>query len=72
MEQGDAARIASDSSAAFNLETLLRPFVYSQPHRIKTDSRLRQAVLVILDALVAGGSASAYRMRDDFVTPYSG
>ncbi len=72
LEQGDAVRIASDSSVAFNLETLLRPFVYSQPHLIKSDSRLRQVVLVILDALVAGGSASAYRMRDDFVTPYSG
>ena len=71
LEQGDGARIASDSSVAFNLETLLRPFVYSRPHLIKSDSRLRQAVLVILDALVAAGSASAYRMRDDFVTPYS-
>ena len=72
LEKGDARRIASDSGVAFNLETLLRPFAYSQPHLIKTDTRLRQAVLVILDALVAGGSASAYRMRDDFVTPYSG
>lgn len=72
LEKGDAMRIASDSSVAFNLETLLRPFVYSQPHRIKTDPRLRAAVLIILDALVAAGSASAYRMRDDFVTPSSG
>ena len=72
LKQGDAMRIASDSNVAFNLETLLRPFVYSQPHRIKTDPPLREAVLIILDALVAGGSASAYRMRDDFVTPSSG
>lgn len=72
LERGDAMRIASDSSVAYSLETLLRPFVYSQPHRIKTDPPLREAVLVILDALVAGGSASAYRMRDDFVTPLTG
>ena len=71
-ENGDAVRIASDSSVAFNLETLLRPFVYSQPHRIKSNQSLRQSVLVILDALVAGGSPSAYRMRDDFVTPSQG
>ena len=71
-ENGDAARIASSSGVTFNLETLLRPFVYSEPHRIKTDTLLRNAVLVILDALVTGGSASAYRMRDDFVTPSSG
>ncbi len=72
LENGDAARIASDSGVAFDLETVLRPFVYAEPHRIKTDARLRKAILVILDALVAGGSASAYRMRDDFVTPSSG
>jgi len=71
LRQGDIVRIASDSNVAFNLETLLRPFVYSEPHRIKTDPPLRAAVLTILDALVAGGSASAYRMRDDFVTPSS-
>ncbi len=70
--EGDVMRIASDSDVSFNLETLLRPFVYSQPHRIKTDPPLREAVLIILDALIAGGSASAYRMRDDFVTPSSG
>ena len=35
--EGNALRIASDSRVAYNLETLLRPFVYSQPHRIKTD-----------------------------------
>ena len=69
LEKGDAVRIASDSNVAFNLETLLRPFVYSQPHRIKTDAPLREAILITLDALVAGGSASGYRMRDDFVTP---
>ena len=71
LAKGDAVRIATDSGVAFNLEILLRPFVYSQPHRLKTDPQLREAVLVILDALVAGGSPSAYRMRDDFVTPSS-
>ena len=72
LENGNAVRIASDSGVAFDLETLLRPFVYSEPHRIKNNAPLRNAVLVVLDALVAGGSASAYRMRDDFVTPSSG
>ena len=72
LEKGDAIRIASDSDVSHNLEILLRPFVYSQPHRIKTDAAFREAVLIILDALVAGGSPAAYRMRDDFVTPSSG
>ena len=71
LEKGEGDRIASHSSIAFNLETLLRDFVYSQPHRLKKDPGLRKAVLVILDALITGGSSSAYRMRDDFVTPFA-
>ena len=66
-QTGEAIRMATAS--AFSLETLLRRFVYFEPYRLKTDPDLREAVLVILDALVAGGSSSAYRMRDDFVTP---
>ena len=64
---GEAIPMATAS--AFSLETLLRRFVYFEPYRLKADPDLREAVLVILDALVAGGSSSAYRMRDDFVTP---
>ena len=71
LRAGGAARMASESGVAFNLETLLRPFVYSEPQRLKADTRLREAVLVTPDALVEGESPSAYRMRDDFVTPSS-
>ena len=69
MKSGDEIRMASHSDIALVLETLLGPYVYSHPHLIKTDASLREAVLVILNALVEGGSSSAYRMRDDFVTP---
>lgn len=71
LERGDAVRMASDSNIAFHLETLLRRFVYSEPQRLKSDPGLQDAILGILDALIAGGSSSAYRMRDDFVTPLS-
>lgn len=69
--KGNTPSLASHSGIAFNLESILRPYVYSHPHRLKSDSLLREAVLAILDALVEGGSASAYQMRDDFVTPSS-
>lgn len=69
LERGDAFLMASDSSIAFHLETLLRRFVYSEPQKLKSDPALRKAILGILDVLIAGGSSSAYRMRDDFVTP---
>jgi hypothetical protein len=54
------------------LEALLRRFVYGRPLELKRRSDLRNAVLVILDALVEGGSSAAFRMRDDFVTPDPG
>lgn len=67
--KGNGIAMVSDSNVAFHLETVLRPFVYGKPFRIKSDRALRDAVLNILDVLVASGSSSAYRMRDDFVTP---
>lgn len=69
LERGEAVHITSNSTVAFNLETMLSPFVYSEPHRVKSEPALRNPILHILDMLVAGGSSSAYRMRDDFVTP---
>lgn len=57
------------SNTAYMLEVLLRRFVYGQPLQLKRDRILREAVLHILDSLVDSGSSSAYRMRDDFVTP---
>ncbi|MDE0410986.1 MAG: hypothetical protein OXI37_02040 [Gammaproteobacteria bacterium] len=69
LKKSSAIQITSNSSISFNLETSLRRFVYSQPHRLKSDPVLRDSILNILDALIAGGSSSAYQMRDDFVTP---
>ena len=71
LKKSDGTEIASNSTVAYYLETLLRRFVYSEPHRVKSDHALREAIVEILDALVAGGSSSAYRMRDDFVTPWA-
>ncbi len=70
LARSDTARVASEPSFAFHLETLLRSFIYSEPQRIKSSSDLREAILGILDALIVGGSSSAYQMRDYFVTPF--
>lgn len=58
-------------SAVYYLELLLRRFVYSQPLQLKQKPQVRKGVLYILDRLVDSGSAAAYQMRDDFVTPLS-
>jgi hypothetical protein len=69
MSVGQPSHILADSNSRFMLEGLLRPFVYGKPMELKTKSELRNAVLTLLDELVAAGSSAAYRMRDDFVTP---
>jgi hypothetical protein len=56
----------------FFLEVIMRRWVYSQPGELKANLESREAVLLILDALVEAGSSHAYRMRDDFVSPSDG
>jgi hypothetical protein len=58
------------SEVMFILESLLAGFVYGQPALLKRDPRLAAAILEVLDLLVGAGSSAAYRMRDDFVTPF--
>jgi conflict system STAND superfamily ATPase len=69
VRRGDAARLVTNTNVAYYLEALLGRFVYAQPYRLKTNARLFESVLRLLDALVIAGSSAAYRMRDDFVTP---
>ncbi|MGA2890191.1 MAG: hypothetical protein ABSE51_19250 [Terracidiphilus sp.] len=57
------------ADVVFRLEVLLRRYVYGRPFALKSNHRLRDAVLHILDCLVEEGSSAAFRMRDDFVTP---
>ena len=71
IEAGDPDGLLSDGNTGFCLETLLGRYVYGQPLLLRTEPNLRRAVLVILDNLVDAGSSAAYRMRDDFVTPFS-
>lgn len=69
LQHGDSGRLAAHREIAFMLESLLAQFVYAEPFRLKSRPPLRDAVLRLLDALVAAGSSASYRMRDDFVTP---
>jgi hypothetical protein len=66
---GDASQMFSQDTTVFYLESLLRRFIYSEPLRLKTNVKVRSAILTILDQLADSGSSAAYRMRDDFVTP---
>ena len=68
---GNPVAMLAEQNTVFLLESLLRRYVYAEPHRLKSDPAVRTAVLALLDYLVEAGSSAAYRMRDDFVTPLS-
>ncbi|MEO6323987.1 MAG: hypothetical protein ABIT01_20350 [Thermoanaerobaculia bacterium] len=51
------------------LEVVLSSLVYGGAARIRAEKQLREGTLVLLDAMIEGGSSAAYRMRDDFLTP---
>jgi len=69
LRKGKVEALVENAESMFVLEVLLRRYVYGRPAELKTDPRMREAVLFLLDALVEGGSSAAFRMRDDFVTP---
>lgn len=71
LDTGETPEVLTDTNTVFYLEALLRRYVYGQPLQLKAKPQVRQAVLYILDRLVAAGSSAAYQMRDDFVTPIS-
>ena len=69
LSRGDGQKMLKKSDTVFRLEVLLQRHVYGRPLELKSDPRIRDSVLFILDSLVESGSSAAFRMRDDFVTP---
>ena len=69
VRDADVPELLTERDSAFVLESLLLRYVYAKPLELKRQHDLRAAVLFLLDALVETGSSSAFRMRDDFVTP---
>lgn len=69
LAKGSPRQMLASSTTLFYMESLLQPFVYGEPRRLKERRDLRDAVLQLLDHLVDAGSSSAFQMRDDFVTP---
>jgi hypothetical protein len=69
LKAGDAETMLADSNTVFMVVVLLQRHVYAKPLELKRDPRIREAVLCLLDTMVENGSAAAFRMRDDFVTP---
>jgi hypothetical protein len=58
-----------NETAVYYLEEILTRLIYGGNTRVRGESDLRQATLLILDALVTAGSSRGYKLRDDFLTP---
>ena len=67
--QESTSRGLLNETAVFYLEEILTRLIYGGNSRIRIESDLRKATLIILDALIAAGSSPAYKLRDDFLTP---
>lgn len=70
-KDSDLTVLFGSSNTRYMMEILLQRYVYSKPLLLKERADLREAVLFLLDTLIDLGSSSAFRMRDDFVTPVS-
>lgn len=53
-----------EPDTAFHLENLIRKYIFLQSVKIKTDKKIKDDVLTILNFLVEKGSAVAYMLRE--------
>jgi hypothetical protein len=62
-------RLVLSEVAVFYLERILTRLIQGGPRSALGHDDVRNAVLFLLDELVEYGSSTAYKLRDDFVTP---
>jgi hypothetical protein len=60
-----------NETAVFYLEQILTQLIYGGNRGIRVEPELRSSALTILDHLVAAGSSAAYKLREDFLTPFA-
>jgi len=53
----------------FYLERILSRLIHSSPTNILACGEVHTAILFLLDKLIEQGSSTAYKLRDDFITP---
>lgn len=58
-------------NAVFYLESILTRLWGENDFLMRNTADRRRMVLLLLDRLVSSGSSTAFRLRDDFVTPYA-
>jgi len=69
LRKGNPSRMIGDRNSLFSLARILTPLVFSQAETLRKNSSLRNATLLILDAMVEQGSSATFRMRDFLIAP---
>ena len=69
LQQGDAKKIFQEPNARFDLEVLLRNNLLGRESEIRGNTRIRQATVALLDALINSGSSTGFQLRERFIMP---
>ena len=69
LQQGDAKKIFQEPNTRFDLEVLLRNNLLGRESEIRGNTRIRQATVELLDALINSGSSTGFQLRERFIMP---
>lgn len=69
LQQGDAKKIFQEPNTRFDLEVLLRNNLLGRESEIRGNTRIRQATVALLDALINAGSSTGFQLRERFIMP---
>lgn len=69
MGPGLATALQVNANLRWALDALVARTLFENLAQVRARAALRDAMMMILDAMVVAGSSAAFQLRDDFVTP---
>lgn len=67
--RGVKEELLKDSNCVYYLEVILRNNIYVNERLIRSDMLLKNAIMLLLDALVDRGSSIAFQLREKIISP---
>ena len=61
------SKLELEKDAVFYMEHLIRSYIFENFQTVKTKSRIKQQILIVLNFLIGKGSAIAYRLRGNYI-----
>jgi energy-coupling factor transporter ATP-binding protein EcfA2 len=69
LSKGNREVILNQINTAFYLESILRNVIYSVGIQLRNNEPLKEAIVILLDALVDNGSSVSFQLRESIITP---